>query len=91
MTIEILFLEGNKPVAKVNMTVHSLYSKILTDVSDENFEESIEECFDNTTGAVTVTDKECIVKVWNSCIRHGYISENFDMLVIFIDKMKIDL
>ena len=87
MTIEIVFMEGNKPVASVSMTCHSLYCTILFDLSNEDFEKWLPG-FDGTED-ITVTDKECIVKVWNSCIDHGYISRNYDMLSIFLDKMKI--
>ena len=87
MTIEIVFLEGNKPVAKVSMTCNNLYNKILSYISDEDYEKWFPG-FDATED-ITVTTKECIVKVWNSCIEHNYISQDFDMLSIFIDKMKI--
>ena len=87
MTIEIVFLEGNKSVAKVSMTCNNLYNKILSDISDEDYEKWFPD-FD-ATDEQTVTTKECIVKVCNSCIEHGYISQNFDMLSIFIDTLKI--
>ena len=87
MTIDILFLEGNKPVARVNMTCSNLYNKILSNISDEDYEKWFPDY--DASDEQTITTKECIVKVWNSCIEHGYISQDFDMLSIFIDKMKI--
>ena len=87
MTIEIVFMEGNNPAVSVSMTCNSLYCKILYDLTDEDFEKWLPG-FDGTED-ITVTDKECIVKAWNSCIDHGYISRDFDMLSIFVDKMKI--
>ena len=87
MTLDIVFMQYNKPVIRINMSCNSLYSKILSDLSDEDFEKWLPG-FDATED-MTITDKEFIVKIWYSCIDYGYISRDYDMLSNFLDKMKI--
>jgi len=87
MTINILFIQDNKPVLRVNMGCSSLYCKILSELTDEEFEKWLPN-FDASEN-MTFSDTEFIERVWNACVMHGYISEDYDILGKFLDKMEI--
>ena len=86
MTIDVLSIQNNKLVLRVNMRCSNLYCKILSDLTDEEFEKWL---LDFDVGEdMTLSDTEFIEKVWNACVAHGYISEDY-ILGKFLDKMEI--
>ena len=85
MTIDILFIENDKQVARVNMGCSNLYCKILSELTDVE----IRKWLPNFRANRTFSDKEFIEKVWNLCVVHGYISEDYDVMGKFLDKMEI--
>ena len=87
MTINILFIQNNKAVLRVNMGCSSLYCKILSELSHQEFEKWLPD-FDASED-MTFSDTEFIERVWNACVMHGYISEDYDILGKFLDKMEI--
>ena len=87
MTIDILFIENNKLVLRVNMGCSSLYCKILSELTDEEFEKWLPD-FD-ASADMTLSDTEFIQRVWNACVAYGYTSEDYDILGKFLDKMEI--
>ena len=87
MTIDILFIQNNKLVLRVSMGCSNLYGKILSELTDEEFEKWLPD-FDASED-MTFSDTEFIERVWNACVAHGYISEDYDILGKFLDKMKI--
>ena len=69
------------------MGCSNLYCKILSELTHEEFEKWSLNF--NASEDVTFSDKEFIEKVWNLCVVHGYISEDYDVMGKFLDKMKI--
>ena len=37
------------------------------------------------------TDENFIERVWYACVRHGYISKDYDIMGKFLDAMKVVL
>ena len=87
MAIGILFLKGDEPIARVVVSCREFDTEILSNISDEEYKKWFPDFDDNDEQMVT--DKECIIKVWNSCINYDYISEDFDIFCNYIDKMQI--
>ena len=65
---------------RVNMCVSSFYSKLCEGISNEEMDAVI-------TGDEIFTDKSFIKKIWNACLEHGYISRDYDILGLSVDKM----
>ena len=86
MTIDILFMAKNKLVLRVNMCCSNLESKILGELPIED-----QWVPDFNADDRTFTDKDLIEKVWNGCIRHGCISQDYEIIGKFLDEMKIEL
>ena len=42
---------------------------------------------DEETGNEIFTDKLFIKKIWNACLEHGYILQDYDILGLWVDKM----
>ena len=74
MAFAFVFMKNNKFVAHINITAKNLANNILNDLSEEERERWLP-VFDEN-GDEAFTDKELVRKVWNSCVRHGYIEEN---------------
>ena len=87
MTIDILFIAKNKLVLRVNMCFSNFERKILDEISIEEQEKWIFEYDDNDIEK-TFTDQKFIEKVWYSCVRHGYIAEDYDIMGKLVDTMK---
>ena len=87
MTLDILFMQNNKPVVCINMTCSSLYSKIFDNLTNEEFSQYLWD-FDASEDK-TVTDKTFIKKVWDASIMYGYISNDYDILGSFVDMVRI--
>ena len=90
MTIDLLFIANNKLVARVNMCASSFESKILDRITEEELEKCTSILKVDDTGVETFTCRECIEKVWDACVRHGYISQHFKLLGKFLDTLKIE-
>ena len=69
MTLDIIFMQNNKPVVHINMTCSSLYVKIFDNLTNEEFSQNLWG-FDASEDK-TVTDKSFIKKVWDACIIYG--------------------
>ena len=87
MTLDILFMQNNKPVVRINMTCSSLYGKIFDNLTNEEFSQNLWD-FDASEDK-TVTDKSFIKKVWDACIMYGYISNDYEILGNFVDMLRI--
>ena len=86
MTIDVVFMAKNKVVLRVNMCYSNFASKIL---DEQPIEERWIPDFDGDDQAFT--DQEFIEKVWYAYVRHGYISEDYDIMGKLINTMKIML
>ena len=83
MTLDLLFIQNNKPVVRTNMTCSSLYDKIFDNLTNEEFSQNLWD-FDASEDK-TATDEKFIKKVWDACIMYGYISNDYDILGNFVD------
>ena len=64
MTLDIVFMQNNKPVVRINMTCSSLYGKIFDNLTNEEFSQNLWD-FDAFEDK-TVTDKTFIKKIHQS-------------------------
>ncbi len=85
MTIDLSFFHKGLLVLRVNMCASSFYDKLCAGISDEEMDTVITE--DEETGDEIFTDKTFIKKIWNACLEHGYISQNYDIMGLWVDKM----
>ena len=90
MTVDMLFIAKNKLVLRVNMCFSNFERKILDKIPKEEQEKWIFEYDDNDTEK-TFTDQKFIEKIWYASVRHGYISEGYDVMGKLLDTMKIVL
>ncbi len=88
MTIDLSFFCNDRIVLRVNMCASSFYDKVCAGISDEEIDFGdtviIE---DEETGDEIFTDKTFVKKIWNACLEHGYISRDYDILGLWVDKM----
>ena len=88
MTIDILFIAKNKLVLRVNLCFSNFGRKILDEIPIEVKRNG----FSNTMITIlkkTFTNQKFIEKVWYACVRHGYISEDYDVMGKLLDTMRI--
>ena len=85
MTIDILFLEDNKLVLRVNMGSSNLYCHIISELTNEEIEKWIPNF--RASEDMTFTDLEFVKRAWNLSVQHEYISNDYDILGNFFDKM----
>ncbi len=85
MTIDLSFFYKGLLVLHVNMTASSFYDKLCAGISDEEMDTVITE--DEGTGDEIFTDKTFIRKIWDACLEHGYVLQNYDILGLWVDKM----
>ena len=85
MTIDLSFFHKGLLVLRVNMTVSSFYDKLCEGISDEEMDTVL--TVDEETGDEIFTDKTFIRKIWDACLEHEYISQNYDILGLWVDKM----
>ena len=85
MTIDILFLEDDKPILRVNIGCSNLYCHIISELTNEEIEKWIPNF--SVSEDMAFTDPEFIKRVWNLCVQHGYIANDYDILGNFVDKM----
>jgi hypothetical protein len=86
MTIAVLFFAKEKLVARLNMCLSSLGEKLLDELTDEELERNGFPFYDDVK---IVTNQEFVEKVWYACVKHGYISTDFDVLGKFVDTLHI--
>ena len=91
MTIDLVFIADNKVVARVNMTASSFGNKILDTFTDEELETIAPDPKrdDDETADETYTCTKFIERVWDACVRYGYISNDYDVMGKFLDTLKI--
>ena len=87
MAITMVFYIGIKPIVTLGVSCREFDNEILPNVSDEDYKKCFSHLDENDEQVVT--DKECIIKIWNSCIDHDFISENLGLLSRCIDSIKI--
>jgi hypothetical protein len=85
MTIDVDFFSKGCIVLRVNMCASSFCSKLCAGISNEELNAVVSE--DEETGDEIFTDKLFIKKIWNACLEHGYISQDYDILGLWVDKM----
>ena len=61
-----------------------------SEIPKEEQEKWVVEDDDNDTEK-TFTDQKFIEKGWYACVRHGYISERYDVMGTLVDTMRIVL
>ena len=77
----------NELVLRLNMCFSSFEYKILDELTEKERERWVPDLDDDKT----FTDQEFIEKVWYACVRQRYISEDYDILGKFLDKMEVIL
>ena len=87
MAITMVFYIGIKPIVTLGVSCREFDNEILSNVSDEDYKKCFSHLDENDEQVVT--DKECIIKIWNSCIDHDFISENLGLSSRCIDSIKI--
>ena len=73
-------------MVRLNMCLSSLGDKLLDEVTDEELERN---GFPFYADVKIVTNQEFVEKVWYPCVKHGYISRDFDVLGRFVDTLHI--
>ena len=87
MAITIIFYIDNKPFVTLGVSCREFDNQILSDVSDEDYKKCFSHLDDDDEQMVT--DEECIIKIWNYCVDHNFISKNLDVSSNCIDLIKI--
>ncbi len=86
MTIDLSFFHEGKLVVCVNMTASNFYDKVCEEISDGESEgDMIMDTDDEWEEAFT--DKMIIKKIWDGCLKYGYISQDHDILGLWVDKI----
>ena len=88
MTVDMLFMAKNELVLRVNMCFSNFHSKIFKELPNEEQKKWI---FDFNSDPQIYTDENFIERVWYACVRHGYISKDYDIMGKFLDAMKVVL
>ena len=78
----------NKLVVRVNMRFSNLHNKIFCELLIEDQKKWI---FHFDADDQTFSEQGFIEKVWYAYVRHGYISEDCDIMGGFLDAMKVRL
>ena len=90
MTIDLSFFHKGKLVVRVNMTAANFYDKVCEKIMDD---EAIgKEAMDVDyvkTGEEAYMDKVVIKKIWAGCLKYGYISQDHDILGLWVDKIVV--
>ena len=78
----------NKLALRVNMHFSNLHSKIFCELLIEDQKKWI---FDFDADDQTFSEQGFSENVWYACVRHGYISEDYDIMGKLLDAMKVRL
>ena len=65
------------------------WGKILNKILIEDQGKWIFEYDDNTEN-MFLTDRKLVEKIWYACARHGYISEDYNVMGKQVDAMRIE-
>ncbi len=88
MTIDLSFFHEGKLVVCANMTASNFYDKVCGEITDEGLEgDMVMDIDDEQTGEEAFTDKMVIRKIWDGCLKYGYISQDHDILGLWVDKI----
>ncbi len=88
MTIDLNFFSNRRIVLRVNMRASSFYDKVCAEISDEELHYGDTVIIgDEETGDEIFTDKSIVKKIWDACLEHGYISQDYDILGLWVDKL----
>ncbi len=85
MTIDLSFYHEGKLVVRVNMTAVNFYDKVCEEIMDDEMDAVITE--DEETGDEIFADKMVIKKIWGGCLKYGYISQDHDILGLWVDRI----
>ena len=85
MTISIVFMAGSELVLRLNMCFSSFEYKILDELTKEEIEKWVPEFDDDKTFTTKSLSKRFGTLAF---VRHRYISEDYDILGKFLDKME---
>ena len=86
MMIDLSFFHEGKLVVRVNMTASNFYDKVCEEITDGESEgDMIMDVDDEWEEAFT--DKIIIKKIWAGCLKYGYISQDHDILGLWVDKI----
>ena len=91
MAIGIVFMSKNKIVLRINMCFSYFEGKILNEILIEDQGKRIFEYDNNNTENTFLTDRKLVEKIWYACTRHGYISEDYNVMGKQVDAMRIEL
>jgi hypothetical protein len=89
MTIDLDFFSKGHIVLSVNMCAVNFNNKVCEKISNEELDGAFTR--DEETEDEIFTDKSFIKKIWNTCLEHGYISQNYNSLCLWVDKMILPL
>ncbi len=87
MTIDLSFFHRGELVVRVNMTAVYFYDKVCEEIVDDEMDAVITE--DEETGDEILTDRTVIKKIWGGCLKYGYISQDHDILGLWVDKIVV--
>ena len=88
MTIDLSFFHEGKLVVCVNMTASNFYDKVCEEITDEGLEgDMMLDIDDEKTGEEAFANKMVIKKIWDGCLKWGYISRDYDILGLWVDKI----
>ena len=85
--VEFISSDQTRPIAKYNIRYSNFDCKILP----EEPVEIIETIWFNIGEGVDAftSDKQFIEKIWQASIEHDYIPAEYDMLLMFVDSVRI--
>ncbi len=69
----------------VNVCASGFYGTLCAEITNEEMNTVIVE--DEETGDEIFTDKTAIRKLWNACLEHNYISQDYTTFGPYLDKM----
>jgi hypothetical protein len=69
------------------MCAVNLYDYVCEEITDDEMNTVITE--DEETGDEIFTDKAVIKKIWAGCLKYGYISQDHDILGLWVDKIVV--
>ena len=90
MTIDIVFIHKNKVACVVNMCCSSLGTKIFNELTEGERKE-FNSILDYDLDHSCIKNKHLIEKVWNACIKYGYVSEDYNIMGKFLNEMEVIL
>ncbi len=86
MTVDLSLFHEGKLVVRVNMTASNFYDKVCEEITDGESEgDMIMDADDEWEEAYT--DKVVIEKIWGGLLKYGYISQDHDILGLWVDKI----